>query len=133
VLRFNPQPKVNTMTDETMATIGVAAEARRRRFSQGAVGSDAAAADGVEGAVGAGRHERSDDRTTPRKCFRERSLEPRLGTLERRIPKLRQGNYFPAFLEPRKTAERAFVASCKRHGSRASRPAKSMIWCRRWG
>ena len=30
--------------------------------------------------------------------------------MELRIPKLRQGSYFPAFLEPRKTAERALVA-----------------------
>jgi transposase-like protein len=30
--------------------------------------------------------------------------------LELRIPKLRRGSYFPAFLEPRKTAERALVA-----------------------
>ncbi len=27
-----------------------------------------------------------------------------------KIPKLRKGSYFPAFLEPRKTAERALVA-----------------------
>jgi len=64
----------------------------------------------VEGVVGAGRHERSEDRTTHRNGFRDRTLETRLGTLELRIPKLRQGSYFPAFLEPRKTAERALVA-----------------------
>src|SRR5260221_6015037 len=64
----------------------------------------------VEGVVGAGRHERSEDRTTYRNGFRDRTLETRLGTLELRIPKLRQGSYFPAFLEPRKTAERALVA-----------------------
>src|SRR5260370_25922941 len=64
----------------------------------------------VEGVVGAGRHERSEERTTHRNGFRDRTLETRLGTLELRIPKLRQGSYFPAFLEPRKTAERALVA-----------------------
>src|SRR4051812_13950508 len=64
----------------------------------------------VEGVVGAARHERSEDRTTHRNGFRDRTLETRLGTLELRIPKLRQGSYFPAFLEPRKTAERALVA-----------------------
>jgi putative transposase len=64
----------------------------------------------VEGVIGAGRHERSEGRTTHRNGFRDRSLETRLGTLELRIPKLRQGSYFPAFLEPRKTAERALVA-----------------------
>jgi transposase-like protein len=64
----------------------------------------------VEGLVGAGRHERSDERTTYRNGHRERSLETRLGTLDLKIPKLRQGSYFPGFLEPRKTAERALVA-----------------------
>ena len=64
----------------------------------------------VENLVGAGRYERSDIRTTQRNGYRERDLETRLGTLELKIPKLRKGSYFPAFLEPRKTAERALVA-----------------------
>lgn len=37
-------------------------------------------------------------------------METRLGTLDLKIPKLRQGTYFPAFLEPRKTAEMALTA-----------------------
>ena len=64
----------------------------------------------VEGVVGAGRYERSDGRATHRNGYRERDLETRLGTLELKIPKLRRGSYFPGFLEPRKTAERALVA-----------------------
>jgi len=32
------------------------------------------------------------------------------GTLQLRVPKLRQGSYFPAFLEPRRTAEKALTA-----------------------
>jgi transposase-like protein len=64
----------------------------------------------VDGVVGAGRHERSAERTTWRNGYRDRALETRLGTLDLRIPKLRQGSYFPAFLEPRKTTERALVA-----------------------
>ena len=32
------------------------------------------------------------------------------GTLNLRIPKLRQGSYFPPFLEARKTSEKALVA-----------------------
>lgn len=64
----------------------------------------------VEGLVGAGRYERSDGRATHRNGYRERDLETRLGTLELKIPKLRRGSYFPGFLEPRKTAERALVA-----------------------
>jgi transposase-like protein len=64
----------------------------------------------VDGVVGAGRHERSAGRTTWRNGYRDRALETRLGTLDLRIPKLRQGSYFPGFLEPRKTTERALVA-----------------------
>jgi transposase-like protein len=64
----------------------------------------------VDGLIGAGRHERSDERTTYRNGHRARQLETRLGTLDLKIPKLRQGSYFPAFLEPRKTAEKALTA-----------------------
>ena len=64
----------------------------------------------VDGLVGASRHERSGDRTTWRNGYRDRSLDTRLGTLNLRIPKLRTGAYFPGFLEPRKTVEKALVA-----------------------
>ena len=63
----------------------------------------------VEGLIGAGRHERTGDRLNYRKGYRERSLDTRLGSLQLRIPKLRQGSYFQPFLEPRKTAEKALV------------------------
>jgi putative transposase len=64
----------------------------------------------VEGVIGAGRHERTGERLTYRNGFRDRSFDTRLGTLQLRIPKLRQGSYFPPFLEPRKTSEKALVA-----------------------
>jgi transposase-like protein len=64
----------------------------------------------VEGRIGAARHERSGERLTYRNGFRDRSLNTRLGSLQLRIPKLRQGSYFPPFLEPRKTSEKALVA-----------------------
>jgi putative transposase len=64
----------------------------------------------VEGVIGAGRHERTGERTTYRNGYRDRSLDTRLGSLQLRIPKLRQGSYFPPFLEPRKTSEKALVA-----------------------
>ena len=64
----------------------------------------------VEGVIGAGRHERADQRTTWRNGYRERSLDTRLGTLNLKVPKLRRGSYFPGFLEPRKTSEKALVA-----------------------
>src|SRR5512142_569567 len=64
----------------------------------------------VECVCGAGRHERNEDRPNYRNGSRPPQLETRLGTLDLRIPKLRQGSYFPAFLEPRKTAEKALTA-----------------------
>jgi transposase-like protein len=65
----------------------------------------------VEGLIGAGRHERSPERLNRRNGYRERAFDTRLGTLQLRVPKLRQGSYFPPFLEPRKTSERALVAA----------------------
>src|ERR1700751_3326574 len=64
----------------------------------------------VEGMIGAGRSERSGERTTWRNGYRDRTLDTRLGALQLRIPKLRQGSYFPPFLEARKSSEKALIA-----------------------
>lgn len=64
----------------------------------------------VEGLIGAGRHERTGERLNYRNGFRDRTLDTRLGALQLRIRKLRQGSYFPPFLEPRKTFEKVLVA-----------------------
>src|SRR5580704_1941806 len=64
----------------------------------------------VEGVIGAGRYERSGERTTWRNGYRDRTLDTRLGSLQLRIPKLRQGSYFPPFLEARKSSEKALIA-----------------------
>ena len=64
----------------------------------------------AEGLIGASRHERSSERLNYRDGYRDRTLDTRLGSLQLRIPKLRQGSYFPAFLEPRKISEKALVA-----------------------
>ena len=63
----------------------------------------------VQARTGASLGERSQDRTTYRNGYRERSYDTRLGELALRIPKLRQGSYFPSFLEPRRMAEKALV------------------------
>lgn len=60
--------------------------------------------------IGAERYERNDRRTTYRNGYRLREWETRVGTVNLRIPKLREGSYFPSFLEPRRLAERALVA-----------------------
>jgi putative transposase len=64
----------------------------------------------VRAQVGAGRYERSDERTTYRNGYRLRPWDTRLGSLELAVPKLRTGSYFPSFLEPRRRAEQALVS-----------------------
>jgi putative transposase len=64
----------------------------------------------VGGLTGAGYGEKSPDRLAQRNGYRDRAWETRAGTVELRIPKLRQGSYFPGFLEPRRLAEKALTA-----------------------
>jgi putative transposase len=64
----------------------------------------------VEGLIGAGRYERSSEPTTWRNGHRDRTLNTRLDALQLRIPKLRQGSYFPPFLDARKSSEKALIA-----------------------
>src|SRR6202789_1004079 len=54
--------------------------------------------------------ERSPDRANSRNGYRERLWETRSGSVDLKIPKLRKGSYFPGFLEPRRTAEKALAA-----------------------
>lgn len=60
--------------------------------------------------IGAGRYERSDERTTQRNGSRSRLLSTKAGDVELRIPKLREGSFFPALLEPRRRIDRALWA-----------------------
>ena len=64
----------------------------------------------VTAQVGAGYGERSETRLTRRNGYRPRRWDTRAGSIELQIPKLRQGSYFPALLEPRRRAERALLA-----------------------
>jgi len=58
---------------------------------------------------GAAYGTRDEGRVNQRNGYRERVLETRLGSLDLAIPKLREGSYFPSFLEPRRRWEQAFV------------------------
>ena len=49
-------------------------------------------------------------RTASRNGYRERLWETRAGLIAVKIPKLRTRSYFPPFLEPRRTAEKALAA-----------------------
>jgi putative transposase len=60
--------------------------------------------------IGAAHGERTEDRATWRNGYRARRWDTRAGELELRIPKLRQGSYFPSFLEPRRRSEQALLA-----------------------
>jgi len=60
--------------------------------------------------IGAGRYERSAARTTHRNGARSRLLSTKAGDVELRIPKLREGSFFPALLEPRRRIDRALLA-----------------------
>ena len=52
--------------------------------------------------IGAERGERRpEDRATHRNGYRPRRWDTRAGEVELQIPKIRQGSYFPSFLEPR--------------------------------
>lgn len=64
----------------------------------------------VEGLCAAAYGQRAPKRVNSRNSYRDRLWETRVGSVDLKIPKLRTGSYFPGFLEPRKTAEKALAA-----------------------
>jgi putative transposase len=64
----------------------------------------------VELLTGASKGARTTLRENHRNGYRDRDWDTRAGRIELAIPKLRKGSYFPSFLEPRRTAEKALVA-----------------------
>jgi transposase-like protein len=64
----------------------------------------------VQARTGAAHGVRDPGRQAQRNGYRERGWETRVGRIELAIPKLRKGSYFPSFLEPRRTAEKALTA-----------------------
>jgi putative transposase len=60
--------------------------------------------------IGAAPFERSVDRTGLRNGSRPRTLSTTAGDLELKIPKLRQGSFFPALLERRRRVDQALFA-----------------------
>jgi len=61
-------------------------------------------------AIGAKPHERTDTRTNQRNGARTRVLSTPAGDVELRIPKVREGAFFPSLLEPRRRVDRALWA-----------------------
>ena len=64
----------------------------------------------VEARTGAGHGLRDPARQVQRNGYRERAWDTRAGRIDLEIPRLRKGSYFPSFLEPRRTAEKALTA-----------------------
>jgi putative transposase len=100
------------MTDDTMALRGLLEKSSDAELLREMIGFAAERLMALEvgGLTGAAHGERSDTRINQRNGYRERDWQTRAGTVELRIPKLRRGSYFPAFLEPRRTAEKALTA-----------------------
>lgn len=60
--------------------------------------------------VGADRYERTSERTGQRNGYRERTWDTQMGTVDLRVPRVRDGSFFPSLLDPHKRAERALAA-----------------------
>jgi transposase-like protein len=60
--------------------------------------------------IGAERFERTSTRTTQRNGTRDRLLSTKAGDVDLKIPKLREGSFFPSILERRRRIDRALFA-----------------------
>jgi len=104
--------KENTMTETMIDLPGVIAKSDDADFLRELVRDAAQRLMDIEvsAVCGAGHGERSPDRANQRNGYRARQWDTRAGTIGLNIPKLRKGSYFPTFLEPRRTAEKALMA-----------------------
>jgi transposase-like protein len=82
--------------------------------------------------IGAGRYERTASRTTHRNGSRTRLLSTKAGDVELRLPKLREGSFFPALLEPRRRIDRALLAVVMEAYVHGTSTRKSTTWSKRW-
>jgi putative transposase len=100
------------MTDERMALIELIEKSADADLVRDmlAFAAERLMAMEVDVLTGAPAGVRSPERMNHRNGYRERAWDTRAGRIELAIPKLRKGSYFPAFLEPRRTAEKALAA-----------------------
>jgi len=106
---LNPE---TTMTDERMALIELVEKAADVDLVREMLAFAAERIMDAEAELltGAAKGARTALRENHRNGYRERDWDTRAGRIELAIPKLRKGSYFPSFLEPRRTAEKALVA-----------------------
>jgi len=64
----------------------------------------------AETVIGAAPYERSESRATQRNGTRPRTLSTTAGDLDLKIPKLREGSFFPSLLERRRRVDQALFA-----------------------
>ena len=65
----------------------------------------------ADGLCGAGWGERSPERTNQRNGYRERRWDTRAGTIDLKLPKLREGSFFPDWLlDRRRRTEKALIS-----------------------
>ncbi|MGC4936201.1 IS256 family transposase [Gordonia sp. DT30] len=64
----------------------------------------------LSAAIGAGRYERAEGRTTHRNGHRNKTITTAAGDIEVKIPKLREGSFFPQLLERRRRIDQALHA-----------------------
>jgi len=110
------QPNGDTMANELR--IGLAGLLRKAQMEQDAdflkegvrVLSEALVEmEAQEQHVGAARYDRSAGRTGQRNGYRQRSWDTRVGTVELKVPRVRDGGYCPSLLGPRRKAEKALA------------------------
>jgi putative transposase len=82
--------------------------------------------------VGAERHERTPERTGQRNGYREREWDTRVGTLELRVPRVRDGGYVPSLLDRDDALNERWWGWSRRRTSRASRRGAWTSWSRPW-
>ena len=86
----------------------------------------------VSARIGAEYGERSPERVTQRNGHRSRAWDTRVGTMELRIPKLREGSYIPSLVEPRRRSERALLAVIQQAYVEGVSTRRWTTWSRLW-
>jgi transposase-like protein len=101
-----------TMTDDRMALIAMIEKSADADLVRDmlAFAADRLMDTEVEARTGVAHGVRDPARQVQRNGYRERAWDTRAGRIELEIPRLRRGSYFPSFLEPRRTAEKALTA-----------------------